>query len=730
MKRGASPQGPAGPEQGPKHPRLEEEPEEAPIGNNAVRPGMAAGMQPSQEDIQGDEVDPDEDTKPEGTVGHPAPPQPTPQVPAAPRGEDDVAQDAAFVQAAEAYTTFAHQAEAQARAAKEAAAHYQRLTGVDAGGELTLSAGGVPADPEKAPRNVKVLLPSSGKFDEMDVMWETIGAVEGRKSEVYYGTDPASLRLWESGDVRHDDKADKNIHTVTFHKLTPGTRYYFMVGDPSTGFSQVFRFRTEGLTNREIKEKAGDRPPPPAVSGGIHMQQRTGGRGAGTISSMPQHQPGAFGFGGILGGMPMFPGGGPMPAQRAPIIAEERRIDPSDGRAYTKAEFMMAYNDDKQWEKAEQASPAMAGGLCQLLGDLKNKAPPSYVVLRGFAPRPVPTGISSFVTQRIVKASPELAKNAECIEVSRGKDEVKLQPKGGYEVAQRLVTLVNVNKDLLPKLFPQLTAELLTEGIKTEADVDRDLQENQGGAFGAPPMGGFGMPPTGMPPMGVQGAGMMPPLNAFGTMGNSKATVSASTCTMITGFGANMPDTAGLGDFARRLAKHAPEVAEHAQCEEVLRYGFAAVTLRWKHKAAAEALVSMINHHGAYDTSLGSLRAEIVKDPGVPGKPCPTVEDVERRFDRQCPDGKVYSKEEFMATYGGTTEWDAAPGLNDRRIDPTDGNAYTFIEFKSAYGGTDQWDNATPVPSSTMPRMATPGVPQVDVDEDEAPAPVPPEQAR
>eukprot|EP01059_Diplonema_ambulator_P031685 TRINITY_DN589_c0_g1_i1.p1 TRINITY_DN589_c0_g1~~TRINITY_DN589_c0_g1_i1.p1 ORF type:complete len:1300 (+),score=277.94 TRINITY_DN589_c0_g1_i1:577-3900(+) len=66
--------------------------------------------------------------------------------------------------------------------------------------------------------------------------------------------------------------------------------------------------------------------------------------------------------------------------------------------------------------------------------------------------------------------------------------------------------------------------------------------------------------------------------------------------------------------------------------------------------------------------------------------------EVEMRVDLN--DGLLYAKEDFVAQYGGTKEWDAAPHSIERRIDPADGLAYTKADFVSQYGGTKEWDAA------------------------------------
>jgi hypothetical protein len=99
----------------------------------------------------------------------------------------------------------------------------------------------------------------------------------------------------------------------------------------------------------------------------------------------------------------------------------------------------------------------------------------------------------------------------------------------------------------------------------------------------------------------------------------------------------------------------------------------------------------------------------------------------ERRIDSE--DGKSYTREEFVAQYGHTAQWDAAVGarmqqqhhsvppwqqpqtnrqhqqqangtvqvampVQERRTDPDDGELYTRGGFIEQYGGTAEWDAA------------------------------------
>lgn len=64
------------------------------------------------------------------------------------------------------------------------------------------------------------------------------------------------------------------------------------------------------------------------------------------------------------------------------------------------------------------------------------------------------------------------------------------------------------------------------------------------------------------------------------------------------------------------------------------------------------------------------------------------------RFDK---DGNAKTQRAFMAKYGGTVEWDAAPRtmVTERRIDTKDGSVMTKRGFIAKYdGGTREWDRA------------------------------------
>jgi hypothetical protein len=57
-------------------------------------------------------------------------------------------------------------------------------------------------------------------------------------------------------------------------------------------------------------------------------------------------------------------------------------------------------------------------------------------------------------------------------------------------------------------------------------------------------------------------------------------------------------------------------------------------------------------------------------------------------------DGKRWTHDQFIAHYGGGTEWDAAGGEAAETRCADDGVMYTRAEFVQHYGGTDEWDTA------------------------------------
>ena len=69
--------------------------------------------------------------------------------------------------------------------------------------------------------------------------------------------------------------------------------------------------------------------------------------------------------------------------------------------------------------------------------------------------------------------------------------------------------------------------------------------------------------------------------------------------------------------------------------------------------------------------------------------------ETEHRIDPN--DGAYYPKEDFIAFYGGTVEWEnahvqPAHEVEEFRVDPSDGCAYAKKDFIALYGGTVEWD--------------------------------------
>eukprot|EP00756_Hemistasia_phaeocysticola_P028013 Hpha_TRINITY_DN16150_c1_g6::TRINITY_DN16150_c1_g6_i3::g.3609::m.3609 len=203
-------------------------------------------------------------------------------------------QQQAYMQAASAYANFAEEANAKARQAKEVAGYYQRLTREGQRAITMMITGGptekpVQAEMEHMPFDVKVLVPESGAQDEMEVTWSTPEENDEAESVAFLGTDPNELGDYIKGDVNEAENiGEPRTHRILFRKLRTGTRYFFKVGDLKYGFTKVFKFKTAGQAA----------PAPPQESSG------------------------------------------------------ERRIDPADGRSYTKKEFLEAYHCLIQWNMA------------------------------------------------------------------------------------------------------------------------------------------------------------------------------------------------------------------------------------------------------------------------------------------------------------------------------------------------------------------------------------------
>jgi hypothetical protein len=81
----------------------------------------------------------------------------------------------------------------------------------------------------------------------MTVYYHTIGPAEG--SHVYYDVvprdgNPASYAYHATGFEKRREGVDRTVHVVELTGLEPGTSYFFVVGDPLSGFREERRFRT------------------------------------------------------------------------------------------------------------------------------------------------------------------------------------------------------------------------------------------------------------------------------------------------------------------------------------------------------------------------------------------------------------------------------------------------------------------------------------------------------
>ncbi len=81
----------------------------------------------------------------------------------------------------------------------------------------------------------------------MTVQYHTLGPFEG--THVYYDTQPrhGELERYASharGFERRIAGVDRVVHVVPLTRLTPGTTYWFVAGDPTSGFREERSFRT------------------------------------------------------------------------------------------------------------------------------------------------------------------------------------------------------------------------------------------------------------------------------------------------------------------------------------------------------------------------------------------------------------------------------------------------------------------------------------------------------
>ena len=107
-------------------------------------------------------------------------------------------------------------------------------------------------------------------------------------------------------------------------------------------------------------------------------------------------------------------------------------------------------------------------------------------------------------------------------------------------------------------------------------------------------------------------------------------------------------------------------------------------------------------HAAGWTAGSGPLpsSAQSSSPPHVPAAATATADDMTARFDRtrrlsmraslRFDGSQRFTKEQFVAHYGGTTEWDNAAQMRKA----PDGGRYTRREFMDHYGGTAEWDAA------------------------------------
>jgi len=94
----------------------------------------------------------------------------------------------------------------------------------------------------------------------MTVHYHTLGAFDG--THVYYDTRPqhGQLARYASharGFERRIEGVDRVVHVVPLTRLTPGTTYWFVAGDPTSGFREERSFRTLPGDNSAVTFVAG-----------------------------------------------------------------------------------------------------------------------------------------------------------------------------------------------------------------------------------------------------------------------------------------------------------------------------------------------------------------------------------------------------------------------------------------------------------------------------------------
>ena len=94
----------------------------------------------------------------------------------------------------------------------------------------------------------------------MTVQYHTLGPFDG--THVYYDTQPrhGELARYASharGFERRIEGVDRVVHVVPLTRLTPGTTYWFVAGDPTSGFREERSFRTLPADGSPVRFVAG-----------------------------------------------------------------------------------------------------------------------------------------------------------------------------------------------------------------------------------------------------------------------------------------------------------------------------------------------------------------------------------------------------------------------------------------------------------------------------------------
>src|SRR5690606_83076 len=88
---------------------------------------------------------------------------------------------------------------------------------------------------------------SEDTFTTIQVNFHTRG--EPSDSRVYYDVeprngDPAAYSFQAKGHFHFWEGADRAVHHVELTELTPGKTYYFIAGDPKSGYTSERKFKT------------------------------------------------------------------------------------------------------------------------------------------------------------------------------------------------------------------------------------------------------------------------------------------------------------------------------------------------------------------------------------------------------------------------------------------------------------------------------------------------------